>query len=152
MKEVIIMSNNYTNGVAYVLYAEDDTGEMMKIAGQTDASLELSGNLQSITNKDDFGWSSDIQGAKSFAISTSSLLALSDKGHELLEEAFMTGKNLPIEIRTPSDSKWSGKVKIESLSYALGAEDIASYSAELKGQGALTRVVQEPTEPTEPIE
>lgn len=145
------MSKQYTNGVAYVLYAEKD-GEMMRIAGQTDASLELEGNLTSITNKDDFGWSSDIQGAKSFSISTSSLLALSDEGHELLEEAFMNGTNLPIEVRTPSNTKWSGQVKVASLSYDLGAEDVASYSAELVGQGALKRIEQPEDESPEDVD
>lgn len=136
------MTKQYTNGVAYVLYAKGKDGEMLRIAGQTDASLALEGNLTSITNKDDFGWSSDIQGAKSFSISTTSLLALSDEGHELLEEAFMNGTNLPIEVRTPSKTKWSGQIKVASLSYDLGAEDVAQYSAELVGQGALKRIEQ----------
>lgn len=138
------MSNEqqYTQGIAYVIYAENEEGEMVRIAGQTDGTLSLSGNLVSVTNKDDFGWDSNFPTNKSWSISTSSLLALSEEGHELLEDAFMNNKKLPVEVRTPSNTKWQGMVYIESLSYDLGVEDIAKYSANLVGQGKLERVAQ----------
>lgn len=129
----------YTNGIAYVLYVEDSLGAMQRVAGQTDGTLEMTGNLSSVTNKDDFGWSSDIPASKSWSISTSSLLALGEKGHELLEDAFMNSKKLKVHLHTPSDTKWAGYVYIESLSYEMGSEDVAKYSAKLVGQGKLER-------------
>lgn len=136
------VENGVTMGVSYVIYAEDALGELVKIAGQRGGSLEMTTGSIDISSKDsDQAWYDAIAGQKSWSISTDALLVINEEsGYELLEEAFLQGKRLPIELSTPSASKFKGNVLVESLSMDLNHDDTATYSVSLTGLGALERV------------
>ena len=97
------MAVKVTRGLELLLYVGENV-----IGGQKDASISMEADSIDISNKNDFGWSSTIGGAKSWSVSTNALFITDDVLQKALLDAFVAGRNLRIELKN-TDLKISNK-------------------------------------------
>ena len=127
------MAVKVTRGLELLLYVGTNV-----IGGQRDASISLEADSVDISNKNDFGWSSTIGGAKSWSVSTNALFITDDVGQKALLDAFVAGTNLQIELKnTDSSVYFAGTCQITSIEISATYDDVCTIDMELQGIGAL---------------
>lgn len=109
------------------------------LGGQKNCTLSMEADTIDVSNKNDFGWSSFIAGAKSWTVSCDGQFLTDDAGQTALMEAFLGSEEVQIEMKKADDSiYYSGKAVITSLELEAAYDDVFSYSVEFQGKGALT--------------
>lgn len=127
------MAVNVTRGLELLLYI----GEQV-IGGQKDASISMEAESIDISNKNDFGWSSTIGGAKSWSVSTNALFITDDAGQKALIEAFVAGDNIEVELKNEDETVYfAGTCQITSVEISAEYSDVCTMDMELAGIGEL---------------
>lgn len=135
--------SKHTTGVDFVLYVEEGVrplSKWIKVAGQRGGTLEMSKQTHDISSKDSGNWADSIPGQNSWSLSADGLLVMDDSGFAVLEESYLQGTKIYVEMRTPANVKYEGKVIVESLSFDMANDNVATYAVTLIGAGALERV------------
>lgn len=115
-------------------------GEEYKAVGaQRGASLSMNADQLDKTSKQSEGWTESLAGMKSWSISTDGLLILDDEGYLALEDAYMQGENVLVQMSTKSGALYEGEAIISSLDLDAPYDDLANYSVELTGAGKLEK-------------
>ena len=92
-----------------------------------------------VSNKNDFGWSSFIAGAKSWNITCDGQFLTDDAGQDALMTAFIGSDEVTIEMKNADETiYYSGQAVITSLELEAAYDDVFSYSVEFNGKGPLT--------------
>ena len=127
------MAVKVTRGLELLLYVGTNV-----IGGQKDASISMEADSINISNKNDFGWSSTIGGAKSWSVSTNALFITDDVGQKALMQAFVDGTNLQIELKNTGETVYfGGTCQITSIEISATYDDVCTIDMELQGIGAL---------------
>jgi len=108
----------------------------------TGGTLSLELDLPDASNKDSAGWAEHIQGQKSWSISVEGLLDYSASyGVDELANLIINRTSVSVEFGTGNtgDTKFSGTASLSSLEQDAPLEDVATYSGDLTGTGALTK-------------
>lgn len=113
--------------------------EYVAVGAQRGASLSMSSETLDKTSKDSDGWQESLSGLKSWSISTDGLLILDDAGYMALEDAYMASKNVLVQFSTKSGAIYEGDAIITTIDLDAPYDDLASYSAEFQGSGALKK-------------
>ncbi|MCS0827384.1 phage tail protein [Cytobacillus firmus] len=130
------MAGNKIAGVD-VLVKADVGGVPTVIGGQSGATLNRATNLIEVTSKDAGGWEESVAGVKNWSIDCEGFLVESDTALDALEQAWLNGAVLEVEIALPSGKKYSGNTLIEDFPNEFPQDDAVSFSLSLKGTGVL---------------
>ena len=122
-----------TRGLSILVYVGDKA-----VGGQKNCSLSMEADTIDISNKNDFGWSSFIGGAKSWSVSCDGQFVTDDQGQKALMDAFVGGTNVTVEMKSEDNAVYfSGTAQITSVEVEASFDDVATLSVELQGVGAL---------------
>lgn len=131
-----------TKGIDFIIKVNTGTAEVpvyTAVGAQRGASLSMSAETLDKTTKDSAGWAESLAGMKAWSISADGLLILDDTGYLALETAYMEDKNVLIQMHTKSGALYEGDAIITTIDLDAPYDDLASYSAEFTGAGALTK-------------
>jgi TP901-1 family phage major tail protein len=129
-------------GVDFVVSVNTGTGETpiwTKIAGQRGGKLNRSSDTIDTTTKDSEGWKEADYGLKEWSIDADGLLTEDDTGYQKLEECFMSGTKVKIQLQTAAENKYSGMALITDFPIDAPYNDDATYSVKFQGNGALSK-------------
>lgn len=122
-----------TRGLDILVYV----GEVA-VGGQQNCSLSLESDTIDISNKNDFGWSSFIGGAKSWSVSCDGQFITDDEGQKALVEAFVNAENVEVEMKNADETVYfKGTAQITSIEIEASFDDVCTMSMEFTGVGAL---------------
>ena len=111
------------------------------VGGQKGCTLTMEAETIDVSNKNDFGWSSTIGGAKSWSVSCDGQFIANDEGQKALMDAFVAGTEVQVEMKNTAQSIYfAGKAAITSLEVDAQFDDVATMTIELQGIGALSTV------------
>lgn len=115
------------------------------VAGQRNASLEMSAETMDTTTKLSGGWAEKIAGLKSWTTSLDGVYVKDGVGLDALETAFFDGEAVDVSFVKPTTASsvsyefgYKGKAIITSMNAEAGQDDVVSYSISFDGTGALT--------------
>lgn len=116
------------------------------IGGQQNCSLSMEADTIDVSNKEDFGWSSFIAGAKSWTVSCDGQFITGAEGHQGLMAAFVTGDPIKVEMKTRTGEGYEGdpvffggEAVITSIEIEAAYDDVCTLSLELQGKGKLAQ-------------
>ena len=123
-----------TRGLDVLVYVGENA-----VGGQKGCTLTMEAETIDVSNKNDFGWSSTIGGAKSWSVSCDGQFIAADAGQKALITAFVNGTDVQVEMKNSDNSIYfSGTAAITSLEVDAQFDDVATITMELQGKGALT--------------
>lgn len=113
------------------------------VAHSTSCSLSVSTDLPDATTKDSQGWAQQIQGLRSFSLSTDGLAVIESAAAGVnVEDLFSsiasrTDVTVTFSTFVSGDKIWTGTAAVESLDFTGDMESPATYSASFTGTGPL---------------
>lgn len=114
-----------------------------QIGGQRGASLSMSADDLDISDKTTGGWKASLAGAKEWSVSCDGLVVLDDEGYKAAVDAFMAGNTVTVKMENKDKSfGYTGEACISSFDFDAPLDDALTYSMELKGAGALAKIVK----------
>ena len=126
-----------TRGLEILMYTGTDTNKTA-IGGQKGCTLTMEAADIDVSNKNDFGWTSTIGGAKSWSVSCEGQFLTDDAGQQAIMDAFVAGTDLAVELKNSTESVYfSGTAQITSVEVDAQFDDVCALSLELKGKGPL---------------
>lgn len=131
-----------TRGIDFLIKVNVGTPEALEykaVGAQRGASLSRSAETLDKTSKDSDGWQESLAGLKSWSISTDGLLIFDDEAYLALEEAYMNGENVLIQMASKAGSLFEGEAIITTIDLEAPYDDLATYSAEFTGAGKLSK-------------
>lgn len=123
-----------------------ENGTFVKIGELSDLKLKIDGKDIDTSNVDDSGWGSSISGAKSWEVSPSHNLILTDAGYALLIDAILAGSDLWVKALvsgtpTATPKGFGGKAGVNSGTLVLaGTSTQQKADWTIKGRGALSQI------------
>lgn len=129
-------------GVDFVINVNTGTVELPTwtlVAGQRNATLTMSTDEVDITSKNSNGWHEGLPSIRSWSIEFDALLIEDDDGLAAIEDAFMNGTQVQVQIVTPAGNKYDGNATLTDFSYEGPYDGEATASGTLTGSGALTK-------------
>ena len=112
--------------------------EYVAVGGQRGASLSRTSETIDVSNKVSGGWKRSIAGLKEWSVDCDGLLLLDDAAYIALEEAFLAGDEVEIQIAgTESSVSFSGPAIITDFPIDAPYDDVATYSLSFTGTGEL---------------
>ncbi|MCK9570664.1 hypothetical protein M0R72_17075, partial [Candidatus Pacearchaeota archaeon] len=101
------------------IYTADTPASMVKLGEMSDMKLKIDGEEIDTSNVDDAGWGSSITGARSWEITASNNLIMSDAAYALIIAALIAGSELYVYIlqsgtATSSPEGWEGACGVAS--------------------------------------
>jgi TP901-1 family phage major tail protein len=112
-------------------------------AHSTSCSLSVSTDLPDASTKDSGGWAAQIQGQRSWSVSTDGLAVIEASAALInVEDLFSsissrTDVTLTFSTFVSGDKIWTGVAQIESLDFTGDMESPATFSASFTGNGPL---------------
>jgi TP901-1 family phage major tail protein len=113
------------------------------VAHSTACSLSVSTDLPDASTKDSGGWAAQIQGQRSWSVSTDGLAVIESAAAGInVEDLFSsvssrTDVTLTFSTFVSGDKIWTGTAAVESLDFTGDMESPATFSASFTGTGAL---------------
>lgn len=136
-------TGTYYLGNEFFVYDGNDA-----IGYATECALNINAETIDCSNKQSGIWASALPGQLSWTMSTSALYT-TDAGYAELFDKFTQRQAVPVKFGTRiSDSStgldtaatyFSGNAYITSLELSAGNNEVATYSVEFTGEGALTK-------------
>ena len=127
------MAANVTKGLDVLVYVGD-----VAVGGQQNCTLSMEADTIDISNKNDFGWSSFIGGARSWTLSCDGQFITDDEGQVAIMEAFVAGENVEVVMKNADENIYfAGTASITSVEIEAAFDDVCVLSLELQGLGEL---------------
>ena len=131
------MAANVTRGLDILMYTGASDSKVA-IGGQKGCTLTMEADSIDVSNKNDYGWTSTIGGAKSWSVSCDGQFIADDQGQQALFDAFVAGTDVQVEMKNTGETVYfAGKAAITSLEVDAQFDDVCTLSMELQGIGAL---------------
>ena len=131
------MAANVTRGLDILMYTGASDSKVA-IGGQKGCTLSMEADSIDVSNKNDYGWTSTIGGAKSWSVSCDGQFLTDDAGQQALMDAFVAGTNLNVELKNKNESVYfAGTAQITSIEVDAQFDDVCALSIELQGVGPL---------------
>ena len=126
-----------TRGLDILMYTGTSSSKVA-IGGQKGCTLSMEADSIDVSNKNDYGWTSTIGGAKSWTVSCDGQFLTDDAGQQALMDAFVAGTNLNVELKNKNESVYfAGTAQITSIEVDAQFDDVCALSIELQGVGPL---------------
>jgi TP901-1 family phage major tail protein len=129
-------------GIDFLVMVNTGTDELpvyTQIAGQRGATLNRSQELIDSTSKGSTSKENEI-GFKEWSIESDGLFVVDDVAFGALEDAFMTGEKVKVQLATPNGTKYEGMAIITDLPLEVPYDDMATWSVSLTGDGELSKI------------
>ena len=107
------------------------------IGGQRSASLSRSADEIDVSNKTNDGWKATKAGLRSWSIDLDGLVLLSDTGLAALEQAFMEGAEINVQLAYPDATTQMGWGSLTDFSMETPHDGEATIKGTISGNGAL---------------
>lgn len=128
------MAVDKIKGLEVLLYVGDQV-----VGGQRGASLSMSADELDVTDKTTEQYKTFLVGLKEWSISCDGLVVTDDAGYAALVEAFLEGEEIEVELKGAGFG-YKGTVAIASMDFDAQYDDALTYSCELRGASALTKI------------
>jgi len=131
-------------GTLWICATEE--GTYVKLGELSDLKLKIDGKEIDTSNVDDDGWGSSISGAKSWEVTPTNNLILTDAGYAILIAAILAGSNIFVKALasgtpTATPKGFGGKAGVNSANLVLaGTNTQQKADWTIKGRGALTQL------------
>lgn len=119
---------------------DDITPVITSIGGQRGATLNRASETLESTHKLTGGWKEFGQSFKEWSIESEGLIVVDDIGYQALEDAYMNGTPVQVQMSMPSGDNFEGEAIVTELPIEAPYDDYATYSVTLQGSGPLTKV------------
>lgn len=126
-------------GIDFLVMVEQADGVFVKVGGQRGATLNRSADTLETTSKDSDGFKEFESAFKEWSIDADGLYVTDDIGFQALEDSFMNGTKLKVQLATPSGEQYEGMAVITDLPIEAPYDDMATYSVTLQGSGKLEK-------------
>lgn len=113
--------------------------EYTAVGGQKGATLNRASETIDVSNKVSGDWKKSISGLKEWSVDCDGLLATSDAGYGALEDAFMEGTPVEIQVAIGEGKTYTGLAIITDFPIEAPYDDVATYSVSFTGTGALVK-------------
>lgn len=125
------------------LYVEVNTGTQQtpiwtKVGGQTDASIDLSGEGIDVTDKDSQGWAESLVGINSGEISLERFVIDDDVGFEKIQDAVLNHSTLDLRFRFNTTEAFRAMCRVSKLSLKAPLKEGATTSLSFSLVGPLS--------------
>jgi TP901-1 family phage major tail protein len=107
------------------------------IGGQRSASLSRSADEIDVSNKTNDGWKATKAGLRSWSIDLDGLVLLSDTGLAALEQAFMEGAEINVQLVYPDATTQTGWGSLTDFSMETPHDGEATIKGTISGNGAI---------------
>lgn len=115
----------------------------VEVGGQRGASLSMSADELDITDKTTENYKAYLVGLKEWNISCDGLVCTDDQGYKKLFDAFLNGDIVQVQFKQNNGTfGYKGPMVIASMDFDAQYDDAVTYSCELKGAGALSKVTE----------
>lgn len=147
--ELAALPKNPDTGVAeagkdtllYILTSETGGTETWTlVGGQRNSPLKETANTVDASHKTSGGWATTIPGLKSWNISYSGLMIMSDDGLKVLDYAFRNDQQLHVKIEYKDKSYQTGWCYVTEFSNENSHDGVATIAATLTGVGAISKI------------
>ncbi len=131
-----------TSGIDFVIQVntgDEITPVWTTIAGQRGATLNRSVDVIDVTSKSSDNWEENLPGIRHWSIDFDGLLVEDDTGYLELEDAFMNGTQVRVQMETVSGNKYTGMATLTDFPIEAPYDDAATYSGTLQGSGPLVK-------------
>lgn len=108
------------------------------VGGQRNATLSMGTDEIDLTDKASSNWHEGLPSVRNWSIEGDGLLVQDDAGLQELEDAFIGGEMLKVQLLTASGKTYTGDAILTDFSYEAPYDDAATASYTLTGSGALT--------------
>jgi hypothetical protein len=128
------------------IYTADTPASMVKLGELSDLKLKIDGQDIDTSNVDDAGWGSSITGARSWELTASNNLIMTDAAYTLVMAALIAGTSLYVYIlqsgtATSAPEGWEGTCGVQSGNIQLAGPNTQQKADwTLKGRGALAAI------------
>ena len=128
------------------IYTADTPASMVKVGELIDLKLKIDGQDIDTSNVDDSGWGSSITGARSWELTLSNNLIMTDAAYALVIAALIAGSSLYVYIlqsgtATSAPEGWEGTCGVQSGNIQLAGPNTQQKADwTLKGRGALAAI------------
>ena len=130
------ITSNKIRGLEILIFVDGKV-----VGGQRGASLSMSADELDITDKTTEGYKSFLVGLKEWTISCDGLVCTDDQGYQALFNAFLNGTVVKVQFKQEDGAfGYEGDMVIASMDFDAQYDDALTYSCELKGAGALSKV------------
>lgn len=128
-------------GVDFVIKIEDSSvpGTYNILGGQRGATLNRSSETIDITTKSSSGWRENEASIREWSIEADGLLIEDDTAYTELENCYMNGTKVLVELVTAAGNTYEGEALITDFPIEAPYDDAATYSVTLQGTGPLTK-------------
>jgi len=132
----------YIAALTYPSRSEPASGNFKKLAGGTNAQIQIGENDITTKEFDSALWEDGVIGALNWQIPWDGNWRASDPGYAIVETAALSGAEVFIDLRPLGTGtglkRWKGVASITGWTQQLPADGIITNSFTLKGRGALT--------------
>ena len=108
------------------------------VGGQRNATLSMGTDEIDVTDKASSNWHEGLPSIRNWSIEGDGLLVQDDSGLQELEDAFIGGEKIKVQLLTASGKTYTGDAILTDFSYEAPYDDAATASYTLTGSGALT--------------
>lgn len=128
------------------IHTDNTPASMVKLGELSDLKLRIDGQDIDTSNVDDAGWGSSITGARSWELSASNNLIMTDAAYALVIAALIAGSSLYVYIlqsgtATSAPEGWEGTCGVQSGNIQLAGPNTQQKADwTLKGRGALAAI------------
>jgi TP901-1 family phage major tail protein len=129
-------------GVSFLIKVNTGTEAVpvwTSVGGQKSATLQLTAEEIDATDKLSEDWYESLPSFRKWSLSGSGNGDEADTGLKELEDAWFAGMQVPVQLETPSGTKYSGEATLTDLSYEAPHDNLFSFSVTLSGSGVLTK-------------
>lgn len=139
------MAGKKVAGVDVLLKVKDDSGVNQILGGQTGSTLNRESATIDTTDKTSGGFTTSIAGLISWSVDCDGFVVLGDSAFELIEDAFMSRKEIDVEIRVGANSEaegvtYSGSGYIVDLPLEFASDSAVTYALSISGASPLEKV------------
>lgn len=118
------------------------------VGGQRSSDLDRKADSIDISHKTSGGWKSAKAGLRSWSINLAGLVLLQDSGLQALEQAFMDGVEINVQLVYPDATSQTGWGSITDFSLSNDYKSEASIKGTIEGDGPLTYRIPSAITPT----
>ena len=115
-----------------------DSNEYIAVAGQQGASFSRTSDSFSYNVKGD-NWTYNEATYRAWQVTCDGLYVINDAGFKALEDAFINGDTVKVQISFDNTSAWEGDAIISDFSVEMPQDNMVSYSITLLGKGEIAQ-------------
>lgn len=107
------------------------------VGGQRGATLNRTSDTVETTFKGNGGFKTYAQSFKEWSVDADGIVVLNDAGYKAIEDAYMSGELVKIELSSANGRKYKGDMIVSDFPVEMPYDDMMTYSLTLMGASEL---------------